>query len=1141
MQRASKSGAAFRALESPPPSAGREHERPRRQQIGDVQELTRKERVQAFLDGKIGIALEMLNVLLSMVLVAVSVVDSYDEMAFTEGNATYSQFELICTLLFAMDFTLHLFASDDRFRLVMSPMGIIDILTIIPPLITYFLASLQLDILQLVRVARVFRMLAVLRLYRIVQSYRGFEYELGVLGFMIFALIFVAAGVFQILDESYYKSINSKLDFHQAIYFVFVTMSTVGFGDITPKTPQSQLFVIVMIIVVITVIPRQINRLVELSKMQGDYMHSYTLRKRGSVQNGGHVVVAGHVSFESVSEFLAEFYRSRQGRVNMDVVFLTDVVPSERLQEVLLNVKYRRRTTYLKGSLLVEKDAKRARVEEAAAVFILAAKDNPKHADAADALTILQALAIDKLRFENRLHGADLGQRRERDLRCFLQILSPQRMRGLRAITGVEVALNTPRMRTAILARSIVCPGATALLLNLVYSASERDVDEAKASNVPWVAEYAHGLQHQIFPVFLPSFYDGMLFETAAALLYNNFHIVFVAVYDKIGVHNHGMRVSLCPFGQALREDEIGFFIAPSASFANHAVEKLSSRELGNRPRVNSRLPTLVFSSDTVLDRQSMVSGRSPSIDMMGDVDELDEKGAEELDARAIEDELAAAQGVNLTEIDSALARRRTRSRAKSTDSSSSSSASSSSSSSSAEPSSLSVLAHSTMLPPFSRTHEAPVARLQRTSSMIASKSLQRLRDHIVICGPFAHGHQIACYIEALYQTERVHCSGRARMPTVLLLVKRFPSDSDFENLPSPLPPNVFVEKGVSQNVEDLLRVRAFQAKAVLMIPGHWKYHVDELREESFEELSHHLIDYQVIMSTLSLQTAHDLHLEYLRGAHVDGRAAKSKSTERDMRAGAPSEYKLMIGCSVVRSHDSIKYFAYKSSQSHHGLQRAASASHKHFHSNSITRLRLGPKAAAHHEDLSGRDAELLLPPAFAPSYAAGEIFVDSVLDTLLCQSFFNPYVIDLIQALAGDYHSYEQQQHCNRDVDVDIDHLNVPKLTANPRRQSQHRQEEAGEEEAEAAASADAFRRPVLSTASVTRELEGESFRDIFARALQQGVLVLGIYRRANDPRRGNSLPYVFTCPGGDAEHTVEHGDSLHVLSRQPLPVRIR
>lgn len=45
---------------------------------------------------------------------------------------------------------------------------------------------------------------------------------------MIFALIFVAAGTFQILEEPYYESQNSRLEFHEAIYFVFVTISTVG-------------------------------------------------------------------------------------------------------------------------------------------------------------------------------------------------------------------------------------------------------------------------------------------------------------------------------------------------------------------------------------------------------------------------------------------------------------------------------------------------------------------------------------------------------------------------------------------------------------------------------------------------------------------------------------------------------------------------------------------------------------------------------------------------------------------------------------------------------------------------------------------------------------------------------------------------
>jgi voltage-gated potassium channel len=93
--------------------------------------------------------------------------------------------------------------------------------------------------LPLLRIARIFRMLAVLRLYRVVQAYRGFDYLLGVLVFLILALIFVAAGIFQILEENYYTDQGlDPLMFHQAMYFVFVTLSTVGYGDISPHTTQ---------------------------------------------------------------------------------------------------------------------------------------------------------------------------------------------------------------------------------------------------------------------------------------------------------------------------------------------------------------------------------------------------------------------------------------------------------------------------------------------------------------------------------------------------------------------------------------------------------------------------------------------------------------------------------------------------------------------------------------------------------------------------------------------------------------------------------------------------------------------------------------------------------------------------------------
>lgn len=280
---------------------------------------------------------------------------------------------------------------------------------------------------------------------------------------------------------------------------------------------------ILVIIVVVTAVPRQINQLVELSKLQHGYMHSYSLRKR-SIHYGGHVVVTGHLTPESVAEFLKEFYRPRQGRVNMDVVLLADRPPSDKIQALLLNVRYRRKATYLKGSLLNDKDAKRAHVEKAAAVFILADKKaHSQRTEAIDALAVLQALAVDKFRFRTQLQESndDFEHRRPQlRMRCFLEILSPQRTRGLRTITGVEVALNTPRLRTAILARTIACPGATALLLNLIYSASEHHVKHGKASNIPWIAEYSLGLQNLMFPVCLPHNFGGLNYDYVAGKLY---------------------------------------------------------------------------------------------------------------------------------------------------------------------------------------------------------------------------------------------------------------------------------------------------------------------------------------------------------------------------------------------------------------------------------------------------------------------------------------------------------------------------------------------------------------------------------------------------------------------------------------------
>lgn len=55
------------------------------------------------------------------------------------------------------------------------------------------------------------------------------------------------------------ERIGKKLNLFDSLYFCIVTFSTVGFGDVTPETWPSKLFVVAMICVALVVLPIQVN------------------------------------------------------------------------------------------------------------------------------------------------------------------------------------------------------------------------------------------------------------------------------------------------------------------------------------------------------------------------------------------------------------------------------------------------------------------------------------------------------------------------------------------------------------------------------------------------------------------------------------------------------------------------------------------------------------------------------------------------------------------------------------------------------------------------------------------------------------------------------------------------------------------
>lgn len=130
--------------------------------------------------------------------------------------------------------------------------------------------------------------------------------------------------------------------------------------------------------------------------------------------------------------------------------------------------------------------------------------------------------------------------------------------------------------------------------------------------------------------------------------------------------------------------------------------------------------------------------------------------------------------------------------------------------------------------------------------------------------------------------------------------------------------------------------------------------------------------------------------------------------------------------------------------------------------------------------------------PYFTPLFAAGQVLVLSLFDRVVCHSFYNPYMLELIEALAGG---------------GDIKTNSGPACSCGCLRSQRSR----------------------LSMLPIQNNQIGMDFGAVFLDLLKQECLAIGIYR-APDTILGNVLPFAYSCPTADTILNV--GDALFVLS---------
>jgi voltage-gated potassium channel len=191
--------------------------------------------------------------LLLIVCIGVSVtlvmLDSVASIQDSWGEALY-MWEWFFTLLFTVEYILRLVCVRRPILYATSFFGIVDLLAILPTYFSVFLPGSQyLLVIRILRVLRIFRVFKLVQYLSeaklLIQALRASRRKITVFIFTVFTMVIIFGCVMYLLEDA----ANGFTSIPRSIYWAIVTLTTVGYGDISPKTGIGQaVSAIIMII-----------------------------------------------------------------------------------------------------------------------------------------------------------------------------------------------------------------------------------------------------------------------------------------------------------------------------------------------------------------------------------------------------------------------------------------------------------------------------------------------------------------------------------------------------------------------------------------------------------------------------------------------------------------------------------------------------------------------------------------------------------------------------------------------------------------------------------------------------------------------------------------------------------------------------
>ncbi len=158
-----------------------------------------------------------------------------------EINQQYGKQLLIAewffTLLFTVEYGLRIFCVHKPFKYIFSFYGLIDFLAIMPTYVSLLVPGTHyLQVIRILRILRIFRILKMVQFIRqsnlLLNALWASRHKILIFLFAISTLLVVFGSAMYLIEGPD----NGFTNIPTCIYWAVVTLTTVGFGDITPKT-----------------------------------------------------------------------------------------------------------------------------------------------------------------------------------------------------------------------------------------------------------------------------------------------------------------------------------------------------------------------------------------------------------------------------------------------------------------------------------------------------------------------------------------------------------------------------------------------------------------------------------------------------------------------------------------------------------------------------------------------------------------------------------------------------------------------------------------------------------------------------------------------------------------------------------------